>query len=157
MSALTFEEALQKINKNSTEDNQKFNIYKTDDDKRLVFGWANVAIRVDGEQIQDLQDDLIDPDNLEEVAYDYVLRFRAGGEVHNPDLRNIARLVESCVFTKEKMAAMGLPEGILPEAWWIGFYVDDDDAWEKIKSGEYMMFSIEGEGQRIPLEGGEDE
>lgn len=157
MSALSFTEALQKMNDNPTEDKQKFNIYKTDDDKRLVFGWANVAIRVDGEQIQDLQDDLIEPDNLEEVAYDYVLRFRAGGEVHNPDLRNKARLVESCVFTKEKMAAMGLPEGILPEAWWIGFYVDDDDAWEKIKSGEYKMFSIEGTGQRIPLEGGEDE
>lgn len=155
--ALSFTEALQKMNDNPTEDKQKFNIYKTDDDKRLVFGWANVAIRVDGEQIQDLQDDLIEPDNLEEVAYDYVLRFRAGGEVHNPDLRNKARLVESCVFTKEKMAAMGLPEGILPEAWWIGFYVDDDDAWEKIKSGEYKMFSIEGIGQRIPLEGGEDE
>ena len=157
MSALSFTEALQKMNDNPTEDKQKFNIYKTDDEKRLVFGWANVAIRVDGEQIQDLQDDLIEPDNLEEVAYDYVLRFRAGGEVHNPDLRNKARLVESCVFTKEKMAAMGLPEGILPEAWWIGFYVDDDDAWEKIKSGEYKMFSIEGTGQRIPLEGGEDE
>ena len=157
MSALTFEEALQKINKNSTEEKQNFNIYKTDDDKRLVFGWANVAIRIDGEQIQDLQDDIIDPDNLEEIAYDYVLNFRAGGEVHNPALRNVARLVESCVFTKEKMAAMNLPEGILPEAWWIGFYVDDDDAWEKIKSGEYKMFSIEGTGQRIPLEGGEDE
>ena len=157
MSAMSFTEALQKNNNIPTEDKQNFNIYKTDDDKRLVFGWANVAIRVDGEQIQDLQDDLIDPDNLEEIAYDYVLRFRAGGEVHNPDLRNKARLVESCVFTKEKMAAMGLPEGILPEAWWIGFYVDDDDAWEKIKSGEYKMFSIEGTGQRIPLEGGEDE
>ena len=155
--SLSFTEALQKMNDNPTEDKQKFNIYKTDDDKRLVFGWANVAIRVDGEQIQDLQDDLIEPENLEEVAYDYVLRFRAGGEVHNPELRNKARLVESCVFTKEKMAAMGLPEGILPEAWWIGFYVDDDDAWEKIKSGEYKMFSIEGTGQRIPLEGGEDE
>lgn len=157
MSALTFEEALQKINKNSTEEKQNFNIYKTDDDKRLVFGWANVAIRIDGEQIQDLQDDIIDPDNLEEIAYDYVLNFRAGGEVHNPALRNVARLVESCVFTKEKMAAMNLPEGILPEAWWIGFYVDDDDAWEKIKSGKYKMFSIEGTGERTPVEGGEDE
>ena len=149
--------ALQKMNEIPTEEKQNFNIYKTDDDKRLVFGWANVAIRVDGEQIQDYQDDLIDPDNLEEIAYDYVLNFRAGGEVHNPALRNVARLVESCVFTKEKMAAMNLPEGILPEAWWIGFYVDDDDAWEKIKSGEYKMFSIEGTGERIPVEGGEDE
>ena len=157
MGAITFTEALQKMNNPPTEKEQNFHILKTDDDKRLVFGWANVAVRVNGEQIQDLQDDIIDPENLEEAAYNYVLNFRAGGEEHNPDLRNKARLVESCVFTKEKMAAMGLPEGILPEAWWIGFYVDDDDAWEKIKSGQYKMFSIEGTGQRIPIEGGEDE
>lgn len=157
MSSMSFTEALQKMNEIPTEEKQNFNIYKTEDDKRLVFGWANVAIRVDGEQIQDYQDDLIDPDNLEEIAYDYVLNFRAGGEVHNPALRNVARLVESCVFTTEKMAAMGLPEGIVPQGWWIGFYVDDDEAWEKIKSGEYKMFSIEGTGERIPVEGGEDE
>lgn len=155
--AVSFTEALQKQNNKPTETKPQFNVYKTDNDKRLVFGWANVAVRIDGEQIQDLQDDIIDPENLEEAAYNYVLDFRAGGEEHNPGLRNKARLVESCVFTKEKMAAMGLPEGILPEAWWIGFYVDDDEAWEKIKNGHYQMFSIEGTGQRIPLEGGEDE
>lgn len=157
MSAVSFTEVLQKMNNPPTEEKQNFNIYKTDDDKRLVFGWANVAIRVDGEQIQDYQDDIIDIDNLEEIAYEYVLNFRASGEVHNPDLRNIGRLVESCVFTPEKMEAMGIPEGILPQGWWVGFYIDDDDAWEKIKSGKYKMFSIEGTGQRIPLEGGEDE
>ena len=30
-------------------------VMKSDDDKRLVFGWANVAVRVDGEQIVDWQ------------------------------------------------------------------------------------------------------
>lgn len=155
--AVSFTEVLQKMNSPQTEEKQKFYIYKKDNDRRLVFGWANVAIRVDGEQIQDLQDDIIDPENLAEAAYNYVLNFRAGGEEHNPGLRNKARLVESCVFTTEKMNAMGLPEGILPQGWWIGFYVDDDDAWEKIKNGDYLMFSIEGTGRRIPLEGGEDE
>ena len=61
------------------------------------------------------------------------------------------------VFTKEKMQAMGLPEDALPQGWWIGFYIDDDDAWEKIKSGDYRMFSIEGTGTRVSVEGGEDE
>ena len=68
MSAVLFTEALQKMNNNPTEEKQKFNIYKADDDKRLVFGWANVAIRVNGEQILDYQEDLIDIDNLEEIA-----------------------------------------------------------------------------------------
>lgn len=155
--AVTFTEILQKQNTKKTEKEPKFFVHKTDSDKRLVFGWGSVAIRIDGEQIQDLQNDIIDPANLEEVAYDYVLNFRASGEEHNPNLRNKGRLVESCVFTKEKMAAMGLPEGILPEGWWLGFYIDDDDAWEKIKSGKYRMFSIEGQGTRTPTEGGEEE
>lgn len=132
----------------------EFKVYKTDE-KMLVFGWASIAIRTDGEQILDLQNDIIDPEDLEEAAYEYVLNFRDGGEEHNPDLRKKARLIESCVFTKEKMQAMGIPENIVPEGWWIGFKVDDDEAWEKIKNGTYQMFSIEGTATREPVEGGE--
>jgi hypothetical protein len=65
-------------------------------------------------------------------------------------------MVESCVFTKEKMQAMGIPEGIVPEGWWIGFYVEDDEAWEKVKDGTYQMFSIEGQGIREEVEETED-
>ena len=43
---------------------------------------------------------------------------------------------------------MGIPEGIVPEGWWIGFKVHDDRAWELIKNGTYKMFSIEGAGRR---------
>lgn len=60
-----------------------------------------------------------------------------------------AVLIESVIFTPEKQKAMGLPEGVLPEVgWWIGFYVTDDEVWEKVKSGEYPMFSIEGTAVR---------
>ncbi len=138
-------------------DEKNFNILKSDDEKRLVFGWANVSIRTDGEQIEDLQEDLIDPEDLEEAAYEYVLNFRDSGEEHNPDLRKKATLVESCVFTEEKQKAIGIPEGNVPIGWWVGFKVHDDDAWEKIKDGTYKMFSIEGTATRIPLEGGENE
>lgn len=129
-----------------------FNIFKTDQDKRLVFGWASVAITADGQQIEDVQKDMIDPEDLEEAAYSYVLNFRDTGEEHIPTLRKKGKLVESCVFTKEKQAAIGIPEGIVPEAWWIGFYIEDDEAWEKIKNGTYTMFSIEGKAKRVPVE-----
>ena len=56
------------------------------------------------------------------------------------------------MFTKDKQRAMGLPEGILPEGWWIGFYIEDDDAWERIKNGTYRMFSIEGRAERVPMD-----
>ncbi len=128
-------------------------ILKSDDDKRLVFGWASVSVTLDGVPLEDRQSDIIDPDELESAAYEYVLNFRDAGEEHIPSLRKKARLVESCVFTKEKQAALGIPAGALPEGWWIGFYVDDDEAWEKIKNGTYKMFSIEGTATRETIEG----
>lgn len=130
----------------------RFSIVKSDDEKRLAFGWANVSIKVNGEQSPDLQGDMIDPDVLEQAAYKFVELYRSGGEMH--ERGGVAVLVESCVFTKEKMWAIGIPDGLIPEGWWIGFKVLDDDVWQKVKDGEYSMFSIEGEAIReeVPKE-----
>lgn len=133
------------------QEKNSFSIYKTSDDKRLVFGWASVSITVDGEQLEDRQNDIIEPEDLEEAAYEYVLNFRDTGELHNPNMRKKGKLVESCVFTVEKQKAMGIPEGILPVGWWIGFKIEDDDAWERVKNGTYKMFSIEGKANREPV------
>lgn len=128
-----------------------FNIYKADEDKRLVFGWALVSAKTDGQKIIDLQGDIVDQEDLEEGAYEYVLNFRDAGEEHIGSLRKKARMVESVVFTEEKMQAMGIPPGTVPIGWWIGFYVDDDRTWELIKNGTYKMFSIEGKAVREPI------
>lgn len=37
---------------------------------------------------------------------------------------------------------MGIPEGVVPEGWWIGFKVTDDEVWEKVKDGAYPMFPL---------------
>lgn len=128
----------------------KFNLFKSDD-KQLVFGWGSIAINVDGEQLVDRQGDMIDPEDLETAAYEYVLEFRATGEEHIPTMRNKGRLVESCVFTEEKQKALGIPQGTVPVGWWVGFKIDDKDAWERIKNGTYNMFSVEGAGVRTPV------
>lgn len=130
----------------------RFKIAKSDDDKMLAFGWASIAIRANGEVIEDWQNDIIEPEVLEEAAYDYVRLFAVGGEMHDPDAGVVAELVESVVFTPEKMLAMGIPEGTLPIGWWIGFKVNDKDVWEKVKDGTYSMFSIEGEAVREEVE-----
>ena len=135
----------------STKENN-YTIAKTVDDKKLVFGWASISFTADGEQLEDLQHDIINPEDLEEAVYEYVLNFRDTGEEHRPNLRKKGKLVESCVFTLEKQKAMGLPEGVLPVGWWIGFKIEDDEAWEKVKNGTYRMFSIEGKAQRVPVE-----
>ena len=135
----------------------RFTISKSDTEKKQVFGWASVAITEAGDQIEDWQGDMIDPEDLEQAAYEYVRLYRDGGEMHEPSKRIVATLIESVVFTPEKLAAMGIPEGTLPVGWWIGFQVLDDDVWGKIKDGTYSMFSIEGEAERVEVETGEDE
>lgn len=152
MGAKLFDDIPLKIQKNEP---QMFTIMKSDDEKRLVFGWANVAVRVGGEVIQDFQDDIIDIEDLEEAAYVFVSDYGTAGEMHQRG--GVGRLVESIVFTKEKAAALGIPPDILPEGWWVGFRVDDNDVWEKVKNGTYSMFSIEGTAERVPVqtEGGD--
>lgn len=130
----------------------QFKIQKSDDDKRLAFGWANVTVSVDGEELVDWQEDMIDPEDLEKAAYNFVLKFRAGGEMHKKEKKDRAVLVESIVFTEEKQKALGIPEGTLPIGWWIGFYVPDDDLWAKVKDGTYTMFSIEGKAHRVEVD-----
>lgn len=128
----------------------RFKIAKSDDEKMLAFGWASVSMRVDGELIEDWQGDIIEPGELEDAAYEYVRLYGEGGEMH--ERGGVAVLVESVVFTEDKMKAIGIPDGILPAGWWIGFKVLDKDVWEKVKDGTYPMFSIEGEAERVQVE-----
>lgn len=130
-------------------------IVKTDKKKQQIFGWAyvthdkhgNVVVDKSGEFVEDVQ-------VLEKAAYDYVLTSRKGGSDH---LRNRfgdkdevivrSRMIESIVFTPEKIAKMGIPEGTIPQgAWWVGFQVDDADTWRRIERGELKAFSIHGSG-----------
>ena len=92
----------------------------------------------------------IESDELEHAAYEFVMLYREGGEMH--ERGGAATLVESVVFTEEKMEAMGIPAGTLPVGWWIGFKVLDEDVWEKVKDGTYPMFSIEGEAERVKVD-----
>jgi hypothetical protein len=125
-------------------------IAKSDDLEQHVFGWANVAVTKSGEQTIDHHLDVIDPEDLELAAYDFVMNARVSGEDHAGDVD--ATCIESIVFTKEKIDAMGLPEGLLPEAgWWVGFHIPDRDAYERARDSK-SMFSIEGTAIREPLE-----
>ena len=125
-----------------------FNLTKSDEEERLVFGWASVAQRTDGETVVDGQDDIVDISELEQAAYDFVQFYREGSEMHERGGFDVAVVVESMVFTPEKMALLNIPEGTIPCGWWVGFRVTDDEVWEKVKDGTYRMFSIEGQAVR---------
>lgn len=132
----------------------RFQIMKSEDECMLAFGWANVSIRADGEMIEDYQKDIVEPGELENAAYQFVELYREGGEMH--ERGGAAILIESIVFTEEKMQVMGIPTGTLPVGWWVGFKVTDKDVWEKVKDGTYQMFSIEGEAERVEVKDGKE-
>ena len=129
---------------------ENLEISKFYDDEQLVFGWASVAKTATGVRPLDWQGDLIDAEDLEKAVYKFNLEFRESNEMHVPGTVN-GTLVESVMFTKEKMASMGIPEGTVPEGWWVGFKISDRQAYMKVKSGVYKMFSIEGSGKRIEV------
>ena len=150
-------------------------IVKTDRDRQLVFGWASIS-SVGGELIVDKQNDIIPEDELENAAYEFVLyvqepddmkvarylkendpslsaqfsldiekRTGAGlGDMH--ERMGVGRLVESMVFTKQKQDALGIDLGLV--GWFVGFKVDDDGVWKRIKAGELPEFSIGGKAVR---------
>jgi len=126
-------------------------ISKVDADKRQVFGWASI-VEMNGQPVVDLQGDYIDIDEIEKSAYDYVVKSRKGGNMH---LRNgtepvhVSDMIESFLVTPEKKEKMGLPESV-PTGWWVGYQINDDEAWNLVKSGKRTGFSIHGRGQRTP-------
>jgi hypothetical protein len=124
---------------------------KVDSDKRQVFGWASI-VEVDGVPVVDLQGDYIDIEEVEKSAYDYVVKSRKGGDMHRRDGEvpvHVSDMIESFIVTPEKREKMGLPDSV-PSGWWVGYQINDDEAWNLVKSGKRTGFSIHGRGQRTP-------
>ena len=63
----------------------RFNVQKSYEEQHLVFGWANVSARADGEKITDWQEDIIDIDELEDfmiadAIFNHIILNNYGGE-----------------------------------------------------------------------------
>lgn len=135
-------------------------ISKVNEEKRQVFGWASLSM-VDGEPVIDLQGDTIDIDEVEKAAYGYMLSSRKGGVMHRRIGKfdagpvHIADVIESVVFTPEKLAAWNLEPDALPLGHWTGFQIHKnaaaDEVWEGVKDGTYTGFSIHGSGIRTSV------
>lgn len=126
---------------------------KVDDDKRQVFGWASI-VEIGGEPVVDRQGDLMDAEEIEKAAYTYVQKSRKGGHQHkrtdNDEPFQASDMIESIVFTDEKVEKMGLPADF-PRGWWVGYKVEDEDTWQKVKNREVTGFSIHGRGKRAEV------
>jgi hypothetical protein len=126
---------------------------KVDDDKRQVFGWASI-VEIGGEPVVDRQGDLMDAEEIEKAAYAYVQKSRKGGHQHkrteDDQPFHASNMIESIVFTDEKVSKMGLPDDF-PRGWWVGYKVEDEETWQKVKKREVTGFSIHGKGKRVEV------
>ena len=126
----------------------EMDIVEKADEQCRVWGFAMVAVRKDGRAVLDSQGDMIDLEDLEETAYEHVLEFREGGEMHVG--QSSSRLIESMVFTPEKVRKLGIPEGSVHYGWWVGYQLTPE-VYKRVKSGDRLMFSIQGTARREPV------
>lgn len=129
-------------------------ITKVNTERQNVFGWASVGYLPDNgmyREYTDWQGDVLkNIEDIEDAAYDFTLNSRDSGTEHIGK-GGKGTLIESFVSTPEKWRAMGIPNGVLPIAWWTGFHISDRNAWTGVREGRYKMFSVQGQGRRIPL------
>lgn len=127
-----------------------FDITKADYEKHDVYGWVMWSRDADGNVEVDSQNDIIEPDELEEFAHKYLASYGDVGQLHITS--NDGYLIESIVFTKDKQEILGIENAGLPIGWFAGFHITNDEAWEKIKDGTYTSFSIEGGATRVEVD-----
>jgi hypothetical protein len=118
-------------------------LHKVDEDQRMVWGWASVST-VRGESVIDTQGDIIETPELQKAAHEFMKDYRRGDEMHM--IKGVGQIVDSVVMTKALQDALGVDLGM--EGWLIGFKVESDEVWQKVKDGTYRAFSIGGSGAR---------
>ena len=130
-------------------------ILKLEDEQRIAYGWGLVNIE-DGKPVVDSQGDIVSTAVLQKAVHEFIAESREGNVMHDVDEDDprygkvVAKMVDSVVMTPELQKALGID--LKKVGWLVGMKVDDDQTWQELKDGKLAMFSIEGEGQRIPVE-----
>jgi hypothetical protein len=127
-------------------------IQKIDDERQIVYAWASVITK-NNIAVEDSQGDKIAPETLLDCAHEFITESRKGGFMHVPDLQ-VGNIVESMVFTYDLQKSLGVKivnkAGEHIEGWLVGYHVDSQTLWKRVKSGDFAELSIGGLGVRIP-------
>lgn len=117
-------------------------ILKSDTTQQVVYGWAGKYIDEAGKPLVDLQGDIIDPEEIEKSAVDFMLEHRASGVMHEG--KAVGTIVASLVTTPEIVKALFGADAKVPVGWLIGVKYPDKEVYKRVVSGELSMFSIQG-------------
>ena len=114
-------------------------ILKTDDEQRIVYGWASVVTE-NGVPVVDRQGDVIEADTLVKAVNEFMEHVRVGKTMHSGDQTGM--VIHSLPVTKEICGSLGIQCN--REGWIVAYKVYDDAVWAMVKSGELAAFSIGG-------------
>ena len=142
-----YEKSIERSGHPTTFIKRRCEIIHKDQDRQQVFGWASV-IEKNGAEIVDFHQDVIDVDELENAAHDFILSSGEGRLMHTEKV--VARPIASLVFTKELQKTLGIDLGLV--GWLLGFQVEEQGVWKAIKEGRLSMFSIGGSAIREPIQ-----
>jgi len=132
--------------KQEDEVNIEGKILKTDDEQRMVYGWASVVTEK-GEAVVDRQGDVIGADTLVKAVNEFMEHVRVGKAMHTGE--QVGVVVHSLPITKEIGDALGIQSD--REGWVVAYKVFDDNVWAMVKSGELAAFSIGGRAMKEEL------
>jgi len=138
--------ALDKTEK-SLYNSSEFEIIRKDDAQRMVYGWAN-QITKSGAPVQDLQGDIIEPEEMVKFTTEYMKTARVSKLMHRGG--QIGQVVHSFPLTYEIAKSLGLTTDT--EGWLVGVYIANDDVWQAVQDGKLTSFSIGGTGKRYDAE-----
>ena len=118
------------------------------DEKHMVYGAVLrpdfPIYRNDGENEYYLE---FTSESIERRASDYMMNDRQGNvTIQHEEYANEVFMVESWIkqdMDKDKSVSVGLDKSLPIGTWFCGFYVNNNDVWERIKSGELKGFSVE--------------
>lgn len=118
------------------------------DEKHMVYGAVLrpdfPIYRYDGENEYYLE---FTSESIERMARDYMMNYRQGNvTIQHEEYANEVFMVESWIkqdMDKDKSVSVGLDKSLPIGTWFCGFYVNNIDIWERIKSGELKGFSVE--------------
>ena len=127
----------------SEQANLEGQILKTDDDQRLVYGWASV-ITEDGKPLVDRQGDVIEADTMVKAVNKFMEHIRVGKMMHKGE--QVGQVVHSMPLTNEIGESLGISSN--REGWVVALKVFDDEVWSLVKSGQLTAFSIGGKAKR---------
>jgi hypothetical protein len=146
---------------NKEDKDDEINICKLDAEKRIVTGIVHDPYIVDA------HGDWIPPNEMENIAYEYMENFRKIKDRHRDVMgKSKAVVVESWIekyptTADYKAAIAGKPHDIFrikhgkdfvnSGSWVMSMKIHDDQMWNDIKSGKIKAFSLGGEGKRKPV------